>query len=407
MAIGSTSPATTVSNVLLRDQVILGRLEALKTKIIEWATRNELWLDSAFKTPFLHRGDAPFLGEGLLLVSDGDLVSIFNSEHYETDRLEEEFRALLQQEGYWYELQNRTSALIIPEDEEFKADLLQVYRWQWIQRLSERRLYSLHSEVFEFFARDPDRLKQLGWRQFEEFLDAVFRNQGFHTQIGPGSGDGGIDHRLYQSEAIPEIVAVVQAKRYTDTPIGLEAVAALLGVAAVEGAPNAIFATTSRYLPGAREYAQNARQKLHLPNLDLADLGRIQEWCGTIAQQLETYFGGGELSLPPLLTNRSPSPLSGQVVVASWGSGVTLNSFAVIEADYPHEVILRSIGHRDVSGDGQRGTQMPDEGGARFQLDPIRFVAFRSESGGREHFWGNGRLYSLWDGTPQYFDSCD
>lgn len=400
-------PSESAGEVLLRDHAILGRLEALKAKIVDWAVGHNLWRDSSFKIPFAHRGEAPFLGEGLLLVSDGDLVSMFNSEHEEMDRLEGEFRALLEREGFWYELQTHTSALIIPEDEAFQADLLKVYRWQWIQSLSERRLYSLHSEVFEYFARDPERLKQLEWRQFEEFLDAVFTNQGFHTQIGPGRGDRGIDHRLYQSEAIPELVAVVQAKRYTDAPIGLEAVAALLGVAAVEGAPNAIFATTSRYLPGVREYAENARKVLHLPKLELADLGRIQEWCTAISQQLEAYFGGGDFSPPPLLANRAPTPLYGRIVVAHWGIGVSLNSFAVIEADYPHEVILRSIGHRDVSGDGQRGTQVPDERGRLFQLDPKRFVAFRNEIHGSDGFWGNGRLYALWDGTPQDFDSCD
>jgi hypothetical protein len=151
-------------------------------------------------------------------VSDGDLVSMFNSGHHEMDLLEEEFRALLEGEGFSYELQTPTSALIIPEDEAFQADLLKVYRWQWIQKLSERRLYSLHREVFEFFARDPDRLKQLGWRQFEEFLDAIFKNQGFHTQIGPGRGDRGIDHRLYQSEGSPRLS---RSFRPNDTPANL------------------------------------------------------------------------------------------------------------------------------------------------------------------------------------------
>lgn len=394
-------------DILLRDQAILGRLESLKAKITQWALGHDLWEYSAFKTPFVHRGDAPLLGEGLLLVSDGDLVSMFNSEHYEMDRLEEEFRALLEAEGFWYELQSRTSALIIPHEETFQRDLLTVYRWQWIQSLSERRLYSLHCEVFEFFSKHPDRLKKLGWRQFEEFLDAVFRNQGFHTQIGPGGNDGGIDHRLYQSESIPEIVAVVQAKKYTNTPIGLDAVAALLGVAAAEGAPAAILATTSRFLPAARKFAENARHQLHLPKLELADLGRVQEWCTSISERLEAYFSGGDLSMPPVLANRVSTPLSGRIVVAHWGINVSLNSFAVIEADYPHEVILRPIGQRNVSGDGQRGTQMPDVEGRVIGLDPPRFVAYRSERYGRESFWGSGKLYSLWDGTPQHFDSCD
>ena len=206
---------------------------------------------------------------------------------------------------------------------------------------------------------------------------------------------------------MPEIVAVVQAKNYKNKPIGLEAVAALWAVAAAARAPHAILATTSRFLPGTRKFARNARQDLNLPKLELADLGRIQEWCATIARQLEAYFDGGELSRPPLLANRKSTPLSDRIVVATWGVGVHLNSFAVVEADYPHEVILRSIGQREVSGDGQQGTEVPDENDASFQLDPVRFVAYRSGSDGREHFWANGKLYGLWDGTPQYFNSCD
>jgi hypothetical protein len=260
------------SDALLRDGALIGRLYALKAKIAEWATKHDLWDDSGFKTPFLQRGDAPQLGDGLLLISDGALASMFCGGHDEWDRLEEQFRVLLAAQGFWYELHTGGSVMLIPDGEGLQADYLKLYRWQWIQHLAERRLFDLHSEVFGFFGRDPERLKDLHWRRFEEFLDSIFKNQGFHTELGPGSNDGGVDHRLYQSRSIPEIVAVVQAKRYTRQPIKLETVAALVGVAAMERAPRAILATTSRYQPKARKFALNTQSRLDLPTVELACL---------------------------------------------------------------------------------------------------------------------------------------
>jgi Restriction endonuclease len=43
-------------------------------------------------------------------------------------------------------------------------------------------------------------------------LDAIFKNQGYGTELGPGSNDGGIDLRLYENTTRPELVTVVQAK---------------------------------------------------------------------------------------------------------------------------------------------------------------------------------------------------
>jgi hypothetical protein len=392
-------------DALLRDKVLLARLETLKAKIRAWEAKHDLYGPTSFKVPYQHRSAPPLLGDGLLLIADGaDLGSMFRGDNSHWDPLETEFRELLASEGFWYELENGVTAMLIPEEDSLQEDLLKLFRWQWIQELAERRLYDVHSELFEFFARDPERLKLLAPRQFEEFLHSVFKNQGFHSEIGPGSGDGGIDHHLYQSESIPELVAVVQAKRYRDRPIGRDPVAALFGVAALKSVPRAIFATTSRYLPSAREFAANALEKLNLPNVELVDLQRIQEWCGTIAEQLDGYFDRGSLSLPPILANRKPTELTGKILTANkYGH----NSFAVVEADFPHEVVLRSIGKRRVSGDDFLGTEVPDEGEAPRQHEPHRFLAFKNEGQFGPYYWTGQELYSEWDGKPQQFDMWD
>jgi hypothetical protein len=113
--------------------------------------------------------------------------------------------------------------------------------------------------------------------------------------------------------------------------------------------------------------------------------------------------------MPRPLRDQAPTPLSGSIVVASGGYNITRNYFAIIEFDFPHEVILRPIGNELVSGDLQVGSEIPKEGARVTWTRESRFVAFRSKSrySDREHFWGDRKLFSLWDGTPQPFNHMD
>jgi restriction system protein len=391
--------------VLLRDRLLVAELEELKAKVVAWAKKHDLWYDSDFRPAFEHRDEPPREGEVLYLLSDGPLCSVFSPDHEHWDRLDEEFRGLLNGAGYECELEDNVTLNITPISDAKKRDFLRLQRWQWIQRLAEKRLYDLHVEVFEHFAAHPETLQNLHWRQFEEFLDAIFRNQGYRTELGPGGNDGGVDLRLYQSETIPELVTLVQAKKYA-SPIKLDAVAALAGVAQMERVPNALFVTSSRYQPKARQFAYNTQSRHDMPSIQLADGKGVGEWCASISKQLTDYFQTGETPLPPVIHARPPTQLTGKVVVASYGYNTTWNTFAVIEADYPHEVILRTIGARTVEDDGygQRGTEAADFSAAPSRFDPPRFLAFKTDGG---YFWGDRKLFGLWDGTPQRFDYCD
>ena len=395
------------SDALFREEELTFELNKLKSRIEEWARQKELWEGAAFKMPFEHRNEAPSEGEILLLTFDGALHSMFAGGHEEWDRLEEEFRGIVESSGFECELADHVTLSIYIEDEHRSRDHLRLQRWHWVQQLAERRLFDLHSEVFEHFASDTDALKNLHWRQFEEFLDSVFRNQGFRTELGPGGNDGGVDLRLYQSDSIPEIVTVVQAKRYTEQPIGLEAVAALTSVALLDRAPHALFATTSRYRPAARKFALATQGRFDMPSLTLAGPEHFQKWCSTISQQLSDYFLTGAQA-PPIVRNRPPTELTGRIVVAHWGYNTVRNQFAVVEADYPHEVILRPIGSQVTAGDWQRGWEIPDSSAPPAPYDRPRILAFRSKSEfGPTYFWGDRKLFGVWDGTPQMFDLCD
>jgi len=382
----------------------MAELAELRHAIESWAKENDLWGDSWFLTPFLHKSDAPKRHEALLLVFEGPLYNVFNSLRQDSDEHHEHFCSILERRGFHFEMEDHVTMCIMPSDEKRADEYLALYRWQWIQNLATHRLYDIHREVFEHFAKQPDHLARLEWRQYEEFLDAVFRNQGFRTELGPGTNDGGVDIRLYQSQSIPQIVTVVQAKRYATRPIGLDTVAALFGIAVQQRAHKGILATTSRFLPGAKRFARSIPSGLEFPNIELVDSHRVGGWCADIAEELNSFFQSGATPAPSIIGPECLIGLTGRIVVARWGVNMTSNYFAKIVADFPYEVILLPIDSEQVSGDGQRGTEVAKDTGKPYP----RFIAFkRTSTNGKLDFWGDGKLYFLWDGKPQYFDYLD
>lgn len=123
----------------------------------------------------------------------------------------------------------------------------------------------------------------------------------------------------------------------------------------------------------------------------------VRGWCEDIARHLEQFFSRGVQTTPISVPPRTPSKLVGKVVVASGAHDVMINSFTFIEADFPHEVILRPIGERKVSGDVQSGTEIPAEEARVTWTCEGRLTAFkiRSKIDQRLHFWGDWKLFSL------------
>jgi len=385
---------------VIKETTRLKQLEELRREIEVWAKKKDLWHDASFQIPFLFEDDMPRRGDVLLLSSEGPLYNVFNSDHAENDALFEEFCGLLETHGFWCERKDHLSVIISPIAEAETDEFLAVYRRRWIQEIAHGRFLSLHSEVFEHFGSHPGDLIRLTWRQYEELLDAIFRNQGFRTKLGPGVNDAGVDIRLYQSQAIPELVTLVQAKRYARRPIGLDAVAALFGNVVEQRAARGILATTSYFQPRARKFAASVSQAVDLPSIDLVDSTRVGGWCIEIANCLNAFFETGGVSEPPILAQQKQSDLAGQIVVASYGYNMTSNQFCVIECDFPHELILKTI---QSDGNDQCGTELPIMNAAS---ESKRFVALKRTSGGLT-FRADKKTFCLWDGKPQYYNYVD
>jgi hypothetical protein len=168
----------------------------------------------------------------------------------------------------------------------------------------------------------------------------------------------------------------------------------------MQSARDAIFVTTSYFQPAARKFSRLSQQRVDLPSVQLADAETLAGWCAEIGQGLCNYFSNG-LAAPPRITEET-GPLAGKIVVARHGYNCTNNYFALIEADFPKEVILRPIGALQVSGDFTAGAEIPSESSPVHWTGDARLLAFKTSD---KTLRAQGKWFELWDGTPQFFDS--
>ena len=104
--------------------------------------------------------------------------------------------------------------------------------------------------------------------------------------------------------------------------------------------------------------------------------------------------------MPPALKDKT-GPLAGKVVVAQGGYNCTKNFFGMVEADFPHETILRPLGSEMVSGDGTAGNKVASETARILWTEEARLLALKEKLG----LWAERKYFKPWDGTPQYFNS--
>lgn len=91
-------------------------------------------------------------------------------------------------------------------------------------------------------------IMNLDWREFEEFVADMLKQKGFHTLLGVGIKDGGID----VTATLGDKKFFVQCKHYRDDTIGVEKIRELNGVMNGQAIPVwGIFVTTTWFTPDA------------------------------------------------------------------------------------------------------------------------------------------------------------
>lgn len=393
--------------MLWSDRELEAEIRRVEGELEAWIRARDLWFDCGFKAYLNHVGGEPAQPPVVtLLWCEGPMYTVLSGEDPEGQ--EAAFCDFLGSLGYYYENIDGVTMAIYPEDAELAKAFTSYFHWQWVCSLIQEDTADVYHELYEQFAKRPEDLQRLAWRDFETLLFRIFQNHGFEAILGPGRGDEGIDLRLVQRAPLGDVLTVIQAKRYAPKrKVGQTEVAALYGAGRLENAGKALFVTTSTYAPVSHRWA--ARTNGYLA---LADAEDVVRWC---AKATAGIIADKSSLVSPQHVTRLISEVAGRIdpriVHASGGWNITDNWFALVLKESKHAALLMGLPKAILTHDGykQMGTHIPQLDASTieyFNSDHV-WRAKRFEEDGRVRYWDGKRLYHPWDGIPCYFNLCD
>ena len=103
-----------------------------------------------------------------------------------------------------------------------------------------------------------DSIKQMSPEAFERLCGRLFKEAGYEdVVVTQKSHDGGLDGFGFLVFGLVRFKVIFQAKRYTDSPIGVDAIKLLDKTKTDKKAEKSVFITTSTFTRGAVEQADN------------------------------------------------------------------------------------------------------------------------------------------------------
>lgn len=131
-------------------------------------------------------------------------------------------------------------------------------------------LTEINEELIRFLSQQPDRMRDLTPRKYEELIAELFKDKGYDVELTPSSGDGGKDIICTHHDMAGSMLVYVECKSYSpDRSVGVEIVRGLHGVVTSDRATKGVIATTSRFTKGARDFHARNQYKLSLADFDV------------------------------------------------------------------------------------------------------------------------------------------
>lgn len=140
-----------------------------------------------------------------------------------------------------------------------------------------------------------DLILVLEWRRFEILCAELWAALGYIVEDTGAGADGGIDLKLYKTEAPQRLLIIVQAKSRVRENIGVAYVRELFGVMHHVNAPMGVLMTSAGFHKDARAFAQGKHIQLIGGEQILA---RLREFPIEIQQKILEVTTAGDFTTP-------------------------------------------------------------------------------------------------------------
>jgi restriction system protein len=111
----------------------------------------------------------------------------------------------------------------------------------------------IDQRFIDYLSANGDRLSDMHWRLFEKLTAEFFEREGYKVELGPGTGDDGVDVRVWRTDAKPtdHPLCIVQCKRQK-AKVEKVVVKGLFADVSFEQAEYGVLVTSSELSPGAK-----------------------------------------------------------------------------------------------------------------------------------------------------------
>jgi restriction endonuclease Mrr len=127
--------------------------------------------------------------------------------------------------------------------------------------------------LLERLQKNPDDLRLLDRRKFEELVAELFLGFGYEVELTQRTRDGGKDVIAIKRAEVDVRFLIACRRPNPGNPVRVSAVRELYGVKVSDGASKAIFATTTHFTEDAKLFSEKIRW-----DLELRDFEAIKEW---------------------------------------------------------------------------------------------------------------------------------
>ena len=136
----------------------------------------------------------------------------------------------------------------------------------------------LDSRLIDHYRANPNELRLMDRRQFEELVAELFSGFGYTVELTKRTRDGGKDIIAVRRGEV-DVRYLIECKRPDPkNSIGVSTVRELLGVKVDDGTMKAILATTGYFTKDARDFVEKHRWEL-----EARDFDAIKDWLARYA----------------------------------------------------------------------------------------------------------------------------